>query len=100
MQTVVRGGVGRVELVEGLDQKRAAAAGRVEQANRTELVLPRFPELDQRGSGGGLQVVELVDVRIGQRRSAGPFLAADASWPLRSCWKRSFSTPPSACSMM
>ena len=35
-----------VELVEGLDQERAAAAGRVENAETLQRLLPGFPEAD------------------------------------------------------
>ena len=41
-----------VELVEGFDEERAAAAGGVEDAQGGELVLPGFPEFDEGGFWG------------------------------------------------
>lgn len=54
-QPVVRREVRGVELVEGFDQERPAAARRVEDADRGEFVLPRLPEADQ---GVPLRVVQ------------------------------------------
>ena len=60
-----------VELVEGFDENRAAAAGRVENAEALEFLLPGFPEADE---GLALRVVEggqVVGVGIGQRLAGG-----------------------------
>jgi hypothetical protein len=55
-----------VELVEGFDENRAAAAGRVEDAEALEFVLPGFPEANQ---GYALRLIEggqVVGVGVGQ----------------------------------
>ena len=60
-----------MELVEGLDEKRAAAAGRVEDAEALEFLLPGFPEADE---GLALRVVEggqVVGVGVGQGLAGG-----------------------------
>ncbi len=60
-----------VELVEGLDQERAAATGQVEDAKTLEHLLPRFPEADE---GVALRFVEgaqVVGVGVGQRFAGG-----------------------------
>ena len=71
LQPGVGGFIGGVELVEGLDEKRAAAAGRVENAEALQLLLPGFPEADE---GLALRLVErgqVVGVGIGQRLAGG-----------------------------
>jgi hypothetical protein len=45
----------RMELVEGLDEERSAAAGRVENAETLQRLLPSFPEADE---GLALRFVE------------------------------------------
>ena len=60
-----------VELVEGLDQERAAAARQVENAEALQRFLPRFPEADE---GFALRFVEggqVVGIGIGQRLAGG-----------------------------
>ena len=60
-----------VELVEGLDENRAAAAGRVENAEALQFLLPGFPEADE---GLALRFVErgqVIGVGIGQRLAGG-----------------------------
>ena len=60
-----------MELVEGFDENRAAAAGRVENAEALEFLLPGFPEADE---GFALRFVEggqVVGVGIGQGLAGG-----------------------------
>jgi hypothetical protein len=47
LQPGVGGFIEGVELVEGLDEERAAAAGRVENSEALERLLPRLPEADE-----------------------------------------------------
>src|SRR5258708_1015404 len=51
-EAIVRPLVRGVQLIEGLNEECSAATGRVENANRGQFVLPRFPETDQRGFRG------------------------------------------------
>src|SRR5690242_17801131 len=67
-QAIVRALIRGVQLVEGLNEEGAAAAGGVENPNRGELVLPGFPEGDERGFRGFGELAELVNAGIGQRR--------------------------------
>ena len=60
-----------MELVEGLDEERAAAARGIENAEALELVLPGFPEADQGLALRLVQGVEVVGVGIGQRLARG-----------------------------
>jgi hypothetical protein len=46
-QAGVGGFIEGVELVEGLDEERAAAAGQVENAEALQRFLPGFPEADE-----------------------------------------------------
>jgi hypothetical protein len=60
-----------VELVEGFDEDRAAAAGRVEDAEALEFLLPGFPETDE---GFALRIVEggeVVGVGVSQGFAGG-----------------------------
>ena len=60
-----------MELVEGLDQERAAAARQVEDAEALQRFLPGFPETDE---GFALRFVErgqVVGVGVGQRLAGG-----------------------------
>src|SRR5664279_1780330 len=59
LQPGVGGFIEGVELVEGLDEERAAAARRVENAEAFERFLPGFPETDE---GLALRFVEGVQV--------------------------------------
>ena len=61
----------RVELVEGLDEERAAAAGGVEDAEALQFFLPGFPEADERLALGVVERGEVVGVGIGQRLAGG-----------------------------
>ncbi len=61
-----------MELVEGFDKSRAAAAGQAKDAEALEFLLPGFPEADE---GLALRVVEggqVVGVGIGQGLAGGP----------------------------
>jgi hypothetical protein len=93
-------GVGEVidgmELVEGLDENRATGAGRVEDAEALEFLLPGFPEADE-----GLALESLRAARSWALGSARALWAVPAASD--SCWrrrvsKRVFNTPPRACS--
>jgi hypothetical protein len=55
LQPGVGGFIEGMELVEGLDQERAAAARRVENAEALQRLLPRLPEADE---GLALRLVE------------------------------------------
>jgi hypothetical protein len=60
-----------VELVEGFDENRAAAAGRVEDAETLKFLLPGFPEANE---GLALRLVEggqVVGIGIGQGLAGG-----------------------------
>ena len=70
-QPVVRPLVGVVELLERLDQERAAAAGGVEQLDGRQLVLPGVPEADEGRPLGGVERVEVVDARVGEHAAGG-----------------------------
>ena len=100
VQPVVRPFVGRVQLVEGFDQERAAAAGRVEQPNRRQFVLPGFPELDQRGARGLRQLVEVVDARDRPAPSSAAPLAAFCVLGPQLLEAVAPARRPSACSTM
>jgi hypothetical protein len=62
-----------VELVERLDEKRAAAARGIEDAHGLQLVLPRFPKPDERLALRLVQRGEVVAVRIGEHFGRGAF---------------------------
>ena len=62
-----------MKLVEGLDEERAAAAGRVQQPNRRQFVLPRFPKSHQGRTLGGVQFVQVIDAGIGKHRAGRAF---------------------------
>ena len=71
LQPGVGGLIEGVELVERLDQEGAAAARRVEDTERLQRVLPRFPEADE---GLALRFVEsgqVVSVGVGERFAGG-----------------------------
>ena len=83
--------VKRVELVERLDEERAAAAREVEDAEALEHLLPGLPEPDERLALRFVQRGEVVGIRVGQhaarraRRfrlvSESQFLEADTQDP-------------------
>ena len=60
-----------VELVEGFDENRAAAAGRVENAQALEFLLPGFPEADEGLALGFVERGQVVGVGIGQGLAGG-----------------------------
>ena len=85
-----------VELVEGFDENRAAAAGGVENAQALQFLLRGFPEADEGLALGVVEGDEVVGVGIGQgfAGGAGGFgfvLAAEGV-------EAGFNTPPRACS--
>ena len=59
-----------VQPVKGLNQECAAAAGRIQQPNPCQLVLPAFPKLDQRRPLRLVELVQCVDRWIGQHAAA------------------------------
>src|SRR4051812_1629048 len=63
VQSVVGPLILRVQLVKGFDEKSAAAASRVEQPNRGQLILPAFPKLNQCSPHWLGQLVELINAR-------------------------------------
>ena len=60
-----------MELVEGFDENRAAAAGRVENAQALEFLLPGFPEADEGLALGVVEGGQVVGVGIGQGLAGG-----------------------------
>jgi len=82
LQPGVGGFIEGVELVEGLDEERAAAAGRVENSEALERLLPRLPEADE---GVALRFVERGQVRrrLGSASDLRAVPAASASC----CWR-------------
>ena len=66
LQPVVRLLVGVVELLERLDQERAAAAGRVEQLDGRQLALPEIPEADEGRPLGGVEGARGRSARVGK----------------------------------
>src|ERR1019366_6811987 len=66
LQPGVGGFIQGMELVEGLDQERAAAARQVENAETLQRFLPGFPETDEGFALRFVQRGEVVGVGIGQ----------------------------------
>ena len=83
----LQAGVGEVidgvELFEGFDENRAAAAGRVENAQVLEFLLPGFPEADESLALGfveGGQVISLFGYRGGPRTRACLIAGPGVRW--------------------
>ena len=71
-EPVVRVLVRLIELLEGFDEKRAAAAGGVEDADVRKLALPEVPERDEGVALGFFEGVEVVDARVVEGAAGGP----------------------------
>ena len=67
----VGGFIDGVELVEGLDEESAAAAGGVEDAEAFEFLLPGLPESDEGFALRGVDGVQVVGVGVGQGFAGG-----------------------------
>ena len=70
-EPIVRRLESRVQLVKGFNQEGAAPAGRIQQAEAAQHLLPRFPKADQRLALRPLQVQQVVCPRIGKGLGGG-----------------------------